>query len=245
MFNLNPYIDLASELVAAWQKGVPRLRQALVAAIGFVLIAIVLVVLAQISVVPSKVAEPIAGAIGVLAAMLVLGVLAYQQSARGSAVAERIERAEKKVEEHPSQPQAAWELAQLKLETYLDRNLSQVRSIYWLTVVVMTLGFLLIGYGVLKVFANPAANLKASIVATTSGVLVNFIGATFLVVHRSTMSQAKEYVAILERINAVGMAVQILETIDDDENNLRQRTTAALATEMLRMYSGTTGKRNP
>jgi hypothetical protein len=53
------------------------------------------------------------------------------------------------------------------------------------------------------------------------------------------MLQAKEYVTILERINAVGMAVQILETIKDDEHNLRQHTTAEVATEMLKMYRGT------
>ncbi len=118
----------------------------------------------------------------------------------------------------------------------MDRNLAQVRSIYWLTIIVMALGFLLIGYGVLQAFADEN-KLKASVVAAVSGVIVNFIGASFLVVHRSTMSQAKEYVGILERINAVGMAVQLLETLEDGPETLKQRTTAAVASDMLRMYS--------
>jgi hypothetical protein len=243
MIDLDPLIDLASEMATAWQGGLRQLRQAIIAAIVFVLVAIVLVVLGEFGLLSARVAKPIGGIFGALGALLVLSVLAYQRSLRRLAVAKKIQRAERKVEEHPREPQAAWELAQVKLETYLDRNLSQVRSIDWLTVVVMTLGFLLIGYGVLKVFANPSQNFNASIVATASGILVNFIGASFLVVHRSTMSQAKDYVTILERINAVGMAVQILETIPDDEKNLRQQTTAALATEMLRMYGGTTQRK--
>src|SRR5271157_344930 len=243
MIDLDPYIDLGSELISAWQRGARQMRQAIVASIVCVVLAITLVVLGKVSILPSKVGDTIAGALALLAGLIVLGVLAYQRALRRSAVANRIKRAERKVEEDPQQPQAAWELAQVKLETYLDRNLSQVRSIYWLTVIVISLGFLLIGYGVFKVFVNPAANLNASIVAAGSGILVNFIGASFLVVHRSTLSQAKEYVTILERINAVGMAVQILETINDDPSNLRQHTTAAVATEMLRMYRGTTPRK--
>ncbi len=239
MISLDPYIDLVSTLLGAWQKDEQHLRRAISIAIVSVVLAISLVLLGKSGLLPSRAAEPIAGILGVIAGLLVVGVLAYERSRRQSAVAERIERAEQKLEKNPQQPHAAWELAQIKLETYLDRNLSQVRSIYWLTVIVMTVGFFLIGYGVFKVFANPAYNLKASMIATASGVLVNFIGASFLVVHRSTMSQAKEYVTILERINAVGMAVQILETIRDDDKNLKQHTTAAVATEMLRMYGGT------
>lgn len=239
MIILDTYIDFGAEIVTAWRKGVRQLRQALIAAISCIVVAIALVLLGETFVLPARATEPIAAALVGLASLLILGVLAYQRSLRRTAAVSRIERAERNVEEHPERPQAAWELAQVKLETYLDRNLTQVRSIYWLTIVVMTLGFSLIGYGVFKVFSNPVNNLNASIVSVASGILVNFIGASFLVVYRSTMAQATDYVTILERINAVGMAVQILDTIEDKENNLRQETTAAVATEMLKMYGGT------
>jgi len=237
---LDPYVDFVAELISAWHKGVRYVRLALATAVIFVISAILLHLLQQLSIVPQAIAEPIQATLGVLAGLLGLAVLAYAKSVRRSAVAGKIRQAEVKAEEHPDQPQAAWELAQIKLETYLDRNLSQVRSVYWLTVIVMCLGFVLIGYGVLKAFSDPV-NLKASVVAAASGILINFIGASFLVVHRSTMSQAKDYVTILERINAVGMAVQIIETLKDDQENLRQRTMASLASEMLRMYSVSRG----
>lgn len=239
MIDLDPYIDVGTELVTAWRTRGRRLRLALITAIFCTVVAIAVVLLGRTSVLPESAMHLISATLGSLAGLLVLGVLAYQRSVRRTDVVSRIARAELKVEQQPERPQAAWELAQVKLETYLDRNLAQVRSIYWLTIVVMTVGFTLIGYGVFEVFSNPVDNLNASIVSAASGILVNFIGVSFLDVHRSTMAQAKDYVTILERINAVGMAVQILDTIEDKENNLRQETTAAVATEMLKMYGGT------
>lgn len=111
-----------------------------------------------------------------------------------------------------------------------------MRSIFWLTVLVMLVGFALIGIGVGLVYQNPEA-LKASVLSAVSGVVVSFIGATFLTLYKSTMSQAAEYVAILERINAVGMSVQILETIENDEEKLKNQTTADIAKQLLVMYS--------
>ena len=99
----------------------------------------------------------------------------------------------------------------------------------------MVVGFVLIGLGVYQLYRNPEA-FKPSVLAASCGVIVNFIGATFLVLYRSTMSQATEYVAILERINAVGMSVQILESIDGDDK-LKAQTTAEIAKQLLVLYS--------
>src|SRR6266851_229292 len=88
------------------------------------------------------------------------------------------------------------------------------------TVVVMTVGFALIGIGAYQAFKNPD-HFKASVLSSISGVVVSFIGGTFLVLYKSTMAQAKDYVTILERINAVGMSVQILESINSDATNLK------------------------
>ena len=70
-------------------------------------------------------------------------------------------------------------------------------------------------------------------VAGLSGVLTQFIGATFLVIYRSTMSQATQYMAILERINTVGMAVQVLDSIPDSEIALKNSTRASIVTLLL------------
>ena len=114
----------------------------------------------------------------------------------------------------------------MKLENYLDRNLSQIKSIFWLTVLVMTTGFTLLIVVAYEGFQDPK-NFNASIFTTVSGVVVSFIGGTFLVIYKSTMAQAKDYVTMLERINAVGMSVQILETLNDSDKQLKHQTPPA------------------
>jgi hypothetical protein len=151
----------------------------------------------------------------------------------------KIEAVERRVQENPKETQAAWELAQVKLENYLNRNLSQIKSIFWLTTLVMMAGFTLISVGTYEAFQDPA-KFHASILSAASGVIVSFIGGTFLVIYKSTMAQAKDYVTMLERINAVGMSVQILETLNDggsDGQELRLQTTAQVAQQLLQMYS--------
>jgi len=147
----------------------------------------------------------------------------------------RIERVEQRFEADPK-AQNAWDLARVKLESYLDRNLSQVRSIYWLTVLVMTAGLGLIGYGLVQAMNNPD-RLPVSIVASASGVLISFIGGSFLIIYRSILAESRGYVSVLERINAVGMAVQVIASIPDTSADLKHKTTAELANQLLSLYA--------
>ncbi len=100
----------------------------------------------------------------------------------------------------------------------------------------MVVGFALILAGAYKRFVDPD-HFRASILSSVSGVVVSFIGGTFLLLYKSTMAQAKEYVTILERINAVGMSVQILDSLEDTNSDLKDETTAAIARQLLYMYS--------
>jgi hypothetical protein len=44
-------------------------------------------------------------------------------------------------------------------------------------------------------------------------------------------------VSVLERINAVGMAVQVLGSISDESKELRNQSTAILARQLIGLYS--------
>lgn len=147
----------------------------------------------------------------------------------------RIDLAEKNVAANPDKPQLVWELAQVKLESYLTRNLSQVRSIFALSVFVMLVGFALISIGAYWSL-HDEKKFRASVLSAVSGLIVSFIGGTFLVLYKATMAQAKDYVTILERINAVGMSVQILESLSDNPR-LKQESVAEVAKQLLHMYS--------
>lgn len=146
----------------------------------------------------SKLFETISAVFGVIAAFLILGISLYQQAISTSEQQKIILRVEERVREHPKETQAAWELARIKLESYLTRNLSQIRWIFFLCLLVMTTGFVIIGYGITQVYKSPQ-NFNPSIVVTISGVIVEFIAASFLLIYKSTMEQARDYVNILER----------------------------------------------
>jgi hypothetical protein len=184
---------------------------------------------------------------GAIAVLIVVTVFALRRSAEEAQGELKIEEAEQRLRANPEEPQLAWDVAREKLERYLNRNLSQVRSIFLLTVFVMLVGFALIGFGAYEAFHDPA-HFPASVLSAVSGVVVSFIGGTFLVLYKATMAQASDYVTILERINAVGMSVQILKSLDEDPE-LKRQSMAEVAKQLLFMYSGgpsrTHSSRNP
>lgn len=225
--------DILRNIVKAWRGGNRIVRWALVLSATIGLLAAVLWLLAY----KDYFANRVALALGVVAFLLTASVSAYQESLDRAESEKRFERVEQRYAENPAAPQAAWDLARVKLEKYLERNLAQVQSIFWLTAVVMTVGFILIGIGVVRVLAQPSL-LEPSLLAVISGVLLNFLGATFMMIYRSTMAQASNYVTVLERINAVGMSVQVLESLKD-RDDLYEETTAKLVSQLLQLYAST------
>lgn len=229
------FFDILVELVRAWRDGSRRVRFALVMAAVLAAIAFTLLMMADAYLLYPQRARPIANTLFVVASLIVLTIYARQRSLRQAEGEKRIEQVERRYDEHPTEPKAAWDLARVKLELYLNRNLSQVTAIFWLTSFVMLVGFSLIGIGVWRIYRSPS-ELAPSALAAISGIVVNLIGATFLTIYRATMQQAKDYVTMLERINAVGMSVQILESIDPAKGDLKAGATADLAKQLLTIY---------
>jgi hypothetical protein len=153
--------------------------------------------------------------------------IGYFQTRRAAAVEERqetkIETLEKKAQEEPEKARPAWELARATLEKYFQRNLNQVRMIFYAAIFVMLVGFGFVLWGVREAVLNPN-QVKIAIIASASGVITQFIGLTFMAIYRSTMLQAAQYMSILERINTVGMAVQILDAMTDTTPELKDST---------------------
>jgi len=111
-----------------------------------------------------------------------------------------------------------WELAQLTLNKYYSRNLSQNNWIFYVSVAVMSAGFGLVLYGIALAYGDPNNHL-ATIVSAGSGVIVQFIGATFLVIYNSTITQAIQYTSSLQKVSTVGTSIKILDSIKEDETD--------------------------
>jgi hypothetical protein len=159
------------------------------------------------------------------------GAIQEKQHAR-----ERIERIEVKAEKEPGKVKFAWELASAKLEAYFDGNLMQVLLVFVVAIFVMLVGFGFVLWGVWLAIKTPGQN--TSWIATISGIITEFIGLTFMVIYRSPMSQANVFMQVLGRINTVGMAVQILDSIPDTEAQLKNSTRAESVTLLLSATGG-------
>jgi dihydroxyacetone kinase DhaKLM complex PTS-EIIA-like component DhaM len=157
-----------------------------------------------------------------------------QQNVLNKDYEDKIKELEETLNKEPVDLKITWDLARVLLEKYMNQNLRQLNYIFWLTVIIMLSGFNLIVIGVNKIFNDPT-NFAPAILSAVSGILVDFIGATFLVVYKSIMSQAKEYVLILERINAVRMSIEALQRITDE--TIKNLATKDLVKQILLLYS--------
>ena len=104
-------------------------------------------------------------------------------------------------------------------------------AIFIVAIVVMLIGFLFVLSDVWLAIKSPGQN-TAWIVAI-SAIITEFIGVTFMVIYRSTMARANRYVEVLERMNMVGMAVQILDAIPEAESELKNKTRAEMVSLVL------------
>ena len=92
----------------------------------------------------------------------------------------------------------------------------------------MTIGFIFILFGITQTM-NANSNLDAAFLAAISGIITEFIGATFMLIYRSTHKQATSYMSVLERINTVGMSFQVIESIEDKYDELKNTVKSEVA----------------
>lgn len=233
---MNAIYEFFKEIVIAYKDGPIFIKRLVVVGIVFTSIALISAGVGDSYKDLKFITQPIVIGFGIPGGIFLFGVFIYRQTLEQAEKEKKYEEVEKRYKENPKETQAAWDLARIKLESYLDRNLKQVRAIFWLTIFVMIAGFTLVAFGVYTVIDSPD-KVVAAVIASVSGILINFIGATFLVLYKSTMAQAKDYVSVLERINAVGMSVQILDTLESDDENVKQKATADLSKQLLSLYS--------
>jgi len=170
---------------------------------------------------------------------------------------QRLQAAQARVRDNPDKASPSWELAGANLEKYFARNLSQVRQVFYVSVGVMLAGFSFVLYAVYQQVTWQATwlaqhpNVAPTItpptwIASISGLITQFIGATFMVIYRSTMAQANEFVTVLDRINTVGIAMKVLDQIPDTDatkNSTRQQLISLLLSQGVKSPVPGTGKK--
>jgi hypothetical protein len=170
-----------------------------------------------------------------VALICTLTILLFVQRRFGDITARaeaQMAEASERARNNPEESHYAWEIARIKLEAYFDRNLIQVNLVFWVAVAVVTVGFAFVLAGIVLCFRDPS-HIGTPLVAAISGVITQFIGATFMVIYRSTMKQANDFMAVLERINIVNMAAQVLNGIPDASAELKNEVRARMVGLLL------------
>jgi hypothetical protein len=126
-----------------------------------------------------------------------------------------LEEAKEQIKNEPNKIKPSWDIAYLTLQQYFEKNLQHINSIYKISINVMIVGFIIIGLGIFISYFGKDKDI--SIISISSGILIEFIGATFLIIFKSTIKQALKYTKTLEKINNVGMSMKILDTIESSD----------------------------
>jgi putative ubiquitin-RnfH superfamily antitoxin RatB of RatAB toxin-antitoxin module len=170
----------------------------------------------------------IIGFVGFFATMGMIGITSFINEQVNRERQKRTEELEKKAD-----ARAAWDLARLKLEEYFDRNLQQVKMIFYVAIGVMATGFVIVVWGLHEAVDGTRNNVDIARIASAAGIITQFIGLTFMAIYRSTMLQATQYVSVLENINTVGMAVGILDVMKEGNGDLKDVTRVEIVRMLL------------
>lgn len=132
-------IELLSQLIKAWGTKNKTIRSLIVLGVIFIILAVLVGVFGN-ELYPkdsypkkNEIAGYLAIAVFSTGILFLLIPVAYMDNKEfKKRQAELILKATE-VSQNPDKPQLAWDLARTKLENYLNRNLSQVRSIFFLS----------------------------------------------------------------------------------------------------------------
>lgn len=146
----------------------------------------------------------------------------------------RLAHAKELAEQNPERARFAWQLARTRLENYFDRNLFQVNLVFWAAIFVMAAGFGVVLWGV-EGLIRAKAPKEVEYVTAAAGVVTQFLGATIMVLYKSTVQQANDYIKVLDRINNVGMAMQVLDQVPEEPAELKNHVRQEI---ILRLLAG-------
>jgi len=189
---LDLFSFVLTRILKSWRKGSRLTRILIFVGIISVSLGLAFSFAGENRLIIREVGNLIGGTLLGIGGAILLGIVARERLQEEERTQERIERVEERARAHPEKPQLAWDLARAKLENYLDRNLRQLRSIFWLTSFVMLVGFAFVLFGLMRAYDRPES-FPVSVVASVSGVLISFIGGSFLLIYRSVLTQTRGY----------------------------------------------------
>lgn len=125
----------------------------------------------------------------------------------------KIDKYEKEVSDNPNDIQLNIELSYSRLQLYIERNLFQLRFVFWVMILILFIGFSLIVFGTIYAYMTNIENV--SYIPIVGGIFNEFIAIVFFFLYKSLSLKSSEYMKILERISMVGISIQYIDSISD------------------------------
>jgi len=120
-------------------------------------------------------------------------------------------------------------MSEKKLGRYYDLNLSHLKWVFYLGIIIIAVGMLLIIGVLIYTFAFAEdVNFIVTILGCISGVLINFLGAIFIHMYTQTVKASTEFHNKLAYTNQLMFANSLIAKIKDDEN-LKNETIAEIS----------------
>lgn len=109
-----------------------------------------------------------------------------------------------------------------QLSRYYDINITHINSIYSTATIVLIVGFTLIIISFLySIFSRSISNLP-SIIGSVTGVITEVVGAVLLGYYKVAIKQANKFIPNFHRFTTVASALQILDGLQNDINDLSE-----------------------
>ncbi|MBI5538524.1 MAG: hypothetical protein HY951_00560 [Bacteroidia bacterium] len=146
------------------------------------------------------------------------------------AIKREYDTAAKELEKNPD-TNSELNYARKRLDKYFDDNQSNLKYIFWISIILIISGFLMLVIVFILYFKIPDSNL--TLPGSFFGIILEFIGTIFLFVYKSTIQQALKNTSTLENISNVSLAIKILNEIVETENNKSEITNAKIEISKL------------
>jgi hypothetical protein len=98
-------------------------------------------------------------------------------------------------------PALITEIAENKLRYYIDYNILKMKCCFWFTLGGMLTGLAIVFLGMVLRYILPAA-IQPCMIVSVAAFFVEFLGASFFVIHRLTVLEAQKSMLILQRASS-------------------------------------------
>lgn len=128
------------------------------------------------------------------------------------------EQLKEEEKENPEKIKPMWDYAKNELMIQLELIKKQANLIFKISIISIVIGLVTILISIFFIINNDLSQIL--VISTIGGILTEFIGATFLVMYKSLILQLNENLKILERLNFIGIGIKILDTMDENHENI-------------------------